>query len=253
MTIIEAIILGITQGLTEFLPISSSGHLVIIQHLLKIQSNGNEFEVLVHVGTLCSILVVFFHDLKTLTSDLKSKQNRLYILYLLIACVPAALAGILFKDYFESFFDNHLFVSKALTFTGLILIISYFFKPKNKKINFFSAIIIGFFQALAIMPGISRSGMTISCALFLGINAKDAAKFSFLMAIPIVGGAGFLTFLDSYNNFSIPASLGLAALVSSFFVGICALRWMINWLGKGKLYYFGFYCLIVGIFTILMK
>ena len=103
MTIIEAIILGITQGLTEFLPISSSGHLVIIQHLLKIQSNGNEFEVLVHVGTLCSILVVFFHDLKTLTSDLKSKQSRLYILYLLIACVPAALAGILFKDYFESF------------------------------------------------------------------------------------------------------------------------------------------------------
>ena len=127
-------------------------------------------------------------------------------------------------------------------FTGLILILSYFFKPKNKKINFLSSIIIGFFQALAIIPGISRSGMTISFALLLGINAKDAAKFSFLMAIPIIGGAGFLTFLDSYNNFSIPASQGLAALTSSFFVGIFALKWLINWLGKGKLHYFGFYC-----------
>ena len=194
MTFIEAIILGVTQGLTEFLPISSSGHLVIMQHLLKIQIKGNEFEVLVHLGTLGSILVVFFHDLQTLISDFKSKQNRLYIFYLLIASIPAALAGILFKDHFESFFDNHYFVSKALMFTGLILILSYFFKPKNKKINFLSSIIIGFFQALAIIPGISRSGMTISFALLLGINAKDAAKFSFLMAIPIVSGAGFLTF-----------------------------------------------------------
>ena len=136
-------------------------------------------------------------------------------------------------------------------FTGLILIVSYFFKPKNKKINILSSIIIGFFQALAIIPGISRSGMTISCALLLGINAKEAAKFSFLMAIPIVGGAGFLTFLDSYNNFSIPAPQGFAAFISSFFVGIYALKWIINWLSKGKLHYFGFYCFILGIFTII--
>ena len=127
-------------------------------------------------------------------------------------------------------------------FTGLILILSYFFKPKNKKINILSSIIIGFFQALAIIPGISRSGMTISFALLIGINAKDAAKFSFLMAIPIIGGAGFLTFLDSYDNFSIPASQGFAALISSFLVGIFALKWLLKWLGKGKFHYFGFYC-----------
>ena len=247
MTFIEAIILGVTQGLTEFLPISSSGHLVIMQHLLNIQSNGNEFEVLVHIGTLGSIFVVFFQDLQSLTSDFKSKRNRLYIFYLFIASTPAALAGILLKDYFESFFDNYHSVSKALMFTGIILILSYFFKPKNKKINFLTSIIIGFFQALAIIPGISRSGMTISFALLLGINAKDAAKFSFLMAIPIVSGAGFLTFLDSYSNFSIPASHGLAALVSSFTIGVFALKWLINWLGKGKLHYFGVYCFILSI------
>ena len=195
MTFIEAIILGVTQGLTEFLPISSSGHLVIMQHFLQIQINGNEFEVLVHLGTLGSIIVVFFHDLQALIFNIKSKQNRLYISYLLIASIPAALAGILFKDHFKLFFDNHYLVSKALMFTGLILILSYFFKPKNKKINILSSIIIGFFQALAIIPGISRSGMTISFALFLGINTKDAAKFSFLMAIPIIGGAGFANFI----------------------------------------------------------
>ena len=251
MTFVEAIILGVTQGLTEFLPISSSGHLVIMQHLLKIESNGHGFEVLVHIGTLGSILVVFFSDLQQLFSDLKSKQNRLYIFYLFIASVPAAFAGILFKDHFEALFDNHFFVSKALMFTGLILIIAYFFKPTNKKINLLSSIIIGFFQALAIIPGISRSGMTITLALLMGINAKDAAKFSFLMAIPIVGGAGFLTFLDSYDNFSIPASHGFAALVTSFLVGIIALKWLINWLGKGKLHYFGFYCFIISIFTMI--
>lgn len=250
MTFTEAIILGVTQGLTEFLPISSSGHLVIMQHFLKIQSSGNEFEVLVHIGTLGSILVVFFHELQTLVSDFKSKQNRSYIFFLLIASTPAALAGVLFKDHFESLFNNYYFVSKALMFTGLILILSYFFKPKNNKVNILSSIIIGISQAMAIIPGISRSGMTISFALLMGINAKDAAKFSFLMAIPIISGAGLLTLFDSYNTFSIPLSQGFAALISSFIVGIFALKWLINWLGKGKFHYFGFYCFIAGIFTL---
>ena len=124
---------------------------------------------------------------------------------------------------------------------------SYFFKSGNKKHNIISSILIGFFQALAITPGISRSGMTISCALFMGINAKDAAKFSFLMAIPVISGAGFLTFIDSYNNFSIPISIGFAALLSSFLVGVIALKWLLNWLGKGKFYYFGIYCILLGL------
>ena len=102
-----------------------------------------------------------------------------------------------------------------------------------------------------ITPGISRSGMTISCALLMGINAKDAAKFSFLMAIPVISGAGFLTFLDSYNNFSIPISIGFVALFSSFIIGVLALRWLLNWLGEGKFHYFGIYCILLGLFMII--
>ena len=247
MTLIEAIVLGVVQGLTEFLPISSSGHLVLMQHLLKIEGNGNEFEVLVHIGTLASILVVFSNDIKLLFLDFKTKESQSYIFLLFLASLPAAIVGIWFKDYFELFFDDYFIVSKALLFTGLILILSYFFKPGNKKHNFISSVLIGFFQALAITPGISRSGMTISCALLIGINAKDAAKFSFLMAIPVVSGAGILTFIDSYNNFSIPISIGVAALLSSFLVGVLALKWLLNWLGKGKFYYFGIYCILLGL------
>ena len=250
MTLIEAIILGIVQGVTEFLPISSSGHLVLMQHLLNIEGNGNEFEVLVHIGTLASILVVFSSDIKLLFLDVKTKNNRSYIFFLFLASLPAAITGIWFKDYFELFFDDYLIVSKALLITGLILVSSYFFKPRNKKHNLISSILIGFFQALAITPGISRSGMTISCALLLGINAKDAAKFSFLMAIPVISGAGFLTFIDSYNNFSIPISVGIAALLSSFLIGILALKWLLNLLGRGKLHYFGIYCILLGLFMI---
>ena len=190
---------------------------------------------------------MFFRDLQALIFNIKSKQNRLYLSYLLITSIPAALAGIFLKDHFKLFFDNHYLVGKALMFTGSILILSYFVKTKNKKINILSSIAIGFFQALAIIPGISRSGMTISFALFLGINTKDAAKFSFLMAIPIIGGAGFLTFLDSCDNFSIPALQGFVALTSSFLVGIFALKWLLKWLGKGKFHYFGFYCCLVSI------
>ena len=248
MTLIEAIILGIVQGVTEFLPISSSGHLVLMQYLLEIDENGNEFEILVHIGTLASILVVFSNDIKLLFSDLKTKKNQSYIFFLFLASLPAAIAGIWFKDYFELVFDNFFVVSKALLFTGLILISSYFFKTGNKKHNIISSIVIGFFQALAIAPGISRSGMTISCALFMGINRKDAAKFSFLMAIPVISGAGFLTFIDSYDNFSIPISIGFVALLSSFLIGVMALKWLLNWLGKGKFHYFGIYCILLGLF-----
>ena len=251
MNLNEAIILGIVQGLTEFLPISSSGHLVLTQHLLEIEANGNEFEVLVHLGTLASILVVFSNDLKLLFSDLKTKSNQSYIFLLFLASLPAAIVGIWFKDYFNSLFDDYLIVSKALLFTGFILISSYFFKPRNKKHNISSSILIGFFQALAIVPGISRSGMTISFALLMGINAKDAAKFSFLMAIPVISGAGFLTFIDSYNNFSIEVSTGFAALISSFLIGVLALKWLLNWLGKGEFHYFGFYCILFGFLMII--
>ena len=247
MTFIEATILGVIQGLTEFLPISSSGHLVLAQHLLGIQDHGNELEVLVHLGTLASILVVFSNDIRLILVDIKSKENQFYIFLLIVASLPAAILGIQYKGFFESLFDDFYIVSKALLFTGVVLIASYFPQSKDKNHNIISSILIGISQALAITPGISRSGMTISCALLMGINAKDAAKFSFLMAIPVISGAGLLTFIDSYNDFSISISNGFGALFSSFLIGVVALKWLLKWLGQGKFHYFGIYCILLGL------
>ena len=246
MTFIEAIILGIVQGLTEFLPISSSGHLVIAQHLLGIKSYGNEIEVLVHLGTLASILVVFSDDLKIILVNVKSKENQYYVFLLFLASLPAAIIGIEYKYFFESLFNDLYSVSKALLFTGMVLVSSYFFQHKDKNHNIISSILIGLTQALAIIPGISRSGMTICFALLMGIHAKEAAKFSFLMAIPVISGAGLLTFMDSYNDFSISLSVGFCALISSFLIGLLALKWLLKWLGQGKLHYFGIYCILLG-------
>ena len=252
MTFTDAIILGAVQGLTEFLPISSSGHLVLAQHFLGIKSYGNEIEVLVHLGTLASILVVFSNDIKLILEDIKSKDNQNYIFLLFIASLPAAIIGIEYKHFFESLFNDLFSVSKALLFTGMVLVSSYFFQHKDKNHNIISSILIGLAQALAIVPGISRSGMTISFALLMGINAKEAAKFSFLMAIPVISGAGLLTFMDAYNNFSISLSIGFSALISSFIIGLLALKWLLKWLGQGKLHYFGIYCIILGLVTMAM-
>ena len=188
MTIIEAITLGIIQGLTEFLPISSSGHLVLSQVILGIQIPGNDFEVLLHIGTLCSILVVFNNDIKNILFTLSSKETRRFILMIFVGTIPAVIIGLGFKDEIEKLFDNIIVVGFALLFTGITLISSFYFKNENKKNTIIKAFLIGIAQAIAIIPGISRSGITISVALFLGLDARQAAKFSFLLAIPVISG-----------------------------------------------------------------
>ena len=251
MTYFEAIILGIVQGLTEFLPISSSGHLVLVQNFLEIDNPGNEIEVLVHIGTLASILTVFFSDIKYLVINIKKKNNQFFILLLIIATIPSIIIGLGFKDLFESFFDNLEVVKVAFILTGIILLSSKYFKLMNKSFTILSSMIIGFAQAFAITPGISRSGITISCALLFGIHPKQAARFSFLMAIPVIFGAGLLTAIDLQGSFSISISVGFVALLSSYIVGVLALNWLIKWLTQGKFYYFGFYCLALGCILLL--
>ena len=246
MTYFEAIVLGTVQGLTEFLPISSSGHLVLVQNFLKIDNPGNEIEILVHIGTLASILTVFFDDIKSLLINIKTKNNQFFILLLIIATIPSIIIGLGFKDLFESFFDNLEVVKVAFILTGIILFSSKYFRLRNKSFTILSSIIIGLAQAFAITPGISRSGITISCALLFGINPKQAARFSFLMAIPVILGAGLLTAIDLNGSFSISFSIGVVALFSSYIVGLLALNWLIKWLSQGKFYIFGFYCLSLG-------
>ena len=252
MTFIEGIILGIIQGLTEFLPISSSGHLVLVQEILGLELPGNDFEILLHLGTLCSILVVFFKDIKNIFLTASSKETQRFILMIIIGTLPALVIGLGLKDLITELFDNLLVVGFALIFTGLILISSFYFNRQKNEYSIFRSFLIGIAQAVAIIPGISRSGMTISCALLLGLDSKQAAKFSFLLAIPVIGGAGILMVTDIETASSIDFSTLMGGLFSSFFIGVVALKWLLAWLEDGKFHYFGIYCLLIGIITVIV-
>ena len=252
MTFIDGIILGIIQGFTEFLPISSSGHLVLVQEILGLELPGNDFEILLHLGTLCSILVVFFKDIKNILLTVSSKETQRFILMIFIGTLPALIIGLGLKDLIAELFDNLLVVGFALIFTGLTLISSFYFNRKKNEYSIPKSLIIGIAQAVAIIPGISRSGMTISCALLLGLDSKQAAKFSFLLAIPVIGGAGLLMLTDIETASSIDFSTLMGGLFSSFLIGVVALKWLLAWLEDGKFHYFGVYCLLIGIITVIV-
>ena len=252
MSLFEAILLGIVQGLTEFLPISSSGHLVIFQKFLEVGDTGSEFEILVHIGTLGSIIVVFFNEIKLIIQNVKSQKTQKYILFIIIGTIPAGIFGVGMRDIFESLFHNLTLVGIFLIFTGAVLSLSMLLKKADEQITYTKSILIGFAQALAIFPGISRSGMTICTALFLGIGPKEAARFSFLLAIPAISGAGAIMMVDVGTNFQMSIYVAAAALISSFFTGLFSLKWLINWLKNGKFYYFGLYCITIGIITLFL-
>jgi undecaprenyl-diphosphatase len=249
---LQALILGIVQGFTEFLPISSSGHLVLGQAILGIEQPGNEFEILVHLGTLASVLVIFFDDIKSLLLSLTSKKSQLFIYFVLVGTIPTIGIGLGFMDILKSLFDNMDAVGSALIFTGLMLYSSSFIKRGDREHSIVTSILIGCAQAVAIIPGVSRSGMTICTALLLGLSPKEAARFSFLLAIPAISGAGILTALDVSGGFQLPLSVSIVAFISSFGVGVVALKWLLGWLEQGKFHYFGVYCLAVGIITLVI-
>lgn len=246
----QALILGILQGLTEFLPVSSSGHLVIGQELLDITISGYEFEVMVHMGTLISVLVVFRWDIFELFTTLDKNETRQDILSLIAGTIPAVVAGLILKDDINKLFDNVGYVGIALICTGVILLISKVFKGNRSSVPILIGFTIGLFQSLAIIPGISRSGLTISGALALGILPEKAARFSFLLSIPIILGAGILTAyeIESYENLSM--TVMVVGFFSSFIVGLFALKWLLRWLKSGRFFWFGFYCFFIGILTL---
>ena len=253
MNLFEAILLGILQGFTEFLPVSSSGHLVLAEHLLGVTVPGLSFEVVVHLGSLCSILIVFRKDLLDLLQSLGTKQTQNFILIIIVGTIPAVLIGLLFKGWFESAFDNIMLVAGALLFTGFTLIITRLAKPRGIELTIPIGLAIGIAQSMAITPGISRSGITIATALFLGIAGPQAARFSFLLAIPAIIGAGLLTGLDLYSTgFSEILTLSMiVAFFSSLLVGIIALKWLMKTLRSGQFHWFGVYCLLIGLVTLI--
>jgi len=251
MTIIEALILGIIQGLTEFLPISSSGHLVIGQELLGIIIPGNHFEVMVHLGTLCSVITIFWSDIWQLLKTLTSSNTQKYIGAIIIGTIPAIIFGLVFKDLITAAFDNIKVVALTLMFTGLVLLSTRLVKHGSKNVSVGRGLLIGIAQAAAIIPGISRSGMTISMGLLLGVKSEKAAKFSFLLAIPAIAGAGVLTSLDLSEPVTV--SLNWIALLtgflSSYIVGAISLKWLLSLIETGKFHWFGVYCIIIGLVT----
>jgi len=249
--LVSALFLGTVQGLTEWLPISSSGHLVIVQQIMKMNV-PLIFDVMLHFGTLLAVIIFFWKDiLKVLKSfftlDFKSKEGKL-IKFIIVGTIPVALIGLIFYDIIESFFSNLLTVGVALIITGIILLLTK--KSRGKKeLKLFDSILIGIAQAFALIPGISRSGATISTGLFKGIDKETVFKFSFLLSIPAIIGANLLELIK--NPITETDALPLFVCVfTSAIMGYLSLKLLYRVLKKGKFYYFSFYCFILGILVL---
>jgi undecaprenyl-diphosphatase len=257
MSTIEAIILGLIQGLTEFLPVSSSGHLEIGHILFGVAEGENLiFDILVHGATVLSTLVVFREEIYELFAGLfkfKWNEQTIYISKLIISAIPVAIAGVFFEDQVEALFSGNLiFIGSMLMVTAGLLAFAYFSKARTRKISFVDALVIGFAQVLAIIPGISRSGATIATGMIIGNNKANLAKFSFLMVIIPILGANFLKIVsgDISANTSIGTLPLIAGFLAAFVSGLLACRWMVNIVRKGKIIYFAVYCVIIGAIAI---
>ncbi|MGB0328424.1 MAG: undecaprenyl-diphosphate phosphatase [Akkermansiaceae bacterium] len=264
MEIWKAVIVGVVQGLAEFLPVSSSGHIVLTQYLLGIREVGAahqedlSFEIVLHLGTLVSVVVFFWRRLWSLVLSLfnrQMKEERFLIFWLGVATVPAVLAALLFGDFFEAAPGKPVLVSGLLILTGLILFVPRLLRGRATKVGWKSSLMMGVGQAFAILPGVSRSGATIASGLVSGLKAERAAEFSFLMSIPAILG-GFV--MTVRKQMKVTDSLGdaigacfngpyLAGAGAAVLVGLFAIYLVMGAVRKGRLEYFSYYCFLAGI------
>jgi undecaprenyl-diphosphatase len=264
--VLDAVLLAVLQGLTEFLPVSSSGHLVLAQQLLNLHDPQIvSFDVFVHFGTLISVVIVFWNDIieilrsfiKAFTT-FKAKEEHKKTEYfhlgiaIVIGSIPAGVIGLAFHRQIEEIFTDPKFVAMNIVITGLILFLTRLAKPvKGKKVGILSSIIIGFAQMVAILPGISRSGLTMSAALFMKISPVQAARFSFLLSIPVIAGA---TLLKAYTLIAFGTTIGFLQIIIgiaiSAIVGYVSIKLLLRIMEKGKFSWFSLYCLMIGIFGI---
>lgn len=265
MGVIEALLMGLLQGLTEYLPVSSSGHLAIASHFFGVEGEANlMFTVAVHVATVLSTLVILWKEVVWIFKGLFDfrtpgmNESQRYVLNILVSMVPVGIVGVFFKDYVEEIFGSGLLVvGVCLLLTALLLTFSYYARPRQKEdISLRDAFIIGVSQACAVLPGLSRSGTTIATGLLLGNNKAKLAQFSFLMVIPPILGEALLDIVKAMTHGveTVSAGIGLWPLVvgfvAAFVSGCLACKWMINMVKKGKLVYFAVYCAIVGVVLI---
>ncbi|PIU44881.1 MAG: undecaprenyl-diphosphate phosphatase [Ignavibacteriales bacterium CG07_land_8_20_14_0_80_59_12] len=270
MSILNSILLGILQGLTEFLPVSSSGHLVLAESLLGIRIRGDiAFEVFLHLGTLFSIVTLYRKELLLMTESVahtigspftfaehyrKDEHLRL-AWYIVLATIPAVVAGLLFEHQIEATFSDPKLVADMLLITGIILFLTRFARPRvegNPRAA--RSFLIGIGQAVAMLPGISRSGSTISAALYLGVGREEAARFSFLLAVPVIAGAALLKSKELYASHTTLTDILplLTGGVTAYVVGLAAIKLLLGVVRKGKLSWFAAYCIAVGITALVL-
>ncbi|MBT8345049.1 MAG: undecaprenyl-diphosphate phosphatase [Desulfofustis sp.] len=257
MELIKAIILGIVQGATEFLPVSSSGHLVLGSHILGFQEQGIVFDVLLHLGTLVSVVAVFRQELSTMAKapflwmlnklDDKGRHYLLWDLYVVVATIPAVFVGPFYKEQIEKMFTSVTVVCFMLIVTGLMMITAQFITDRSRPVNGARAFLMGCGQAFAIIPGVSRSGTTIFIGMLLGINRETAARFSFIMSIPAILGAAVLNFgkLLAHPPASGALLVYAAGTISAALTGYLAIILLLEVIRKNRLQWFGYYCLAV--------
>lgn len=260
MTWFEALILGLIQGLTEYLPVSSSGHLAIGSALFGIEGEENlAFTIIVHVATVLSTLVILWKEIEWIFKGLfkfQMNDETRYVINIIVSMIPIGIVGVFFKDKVEAIFGSGLLiVGCCLLVTALLLSFSYYYKPRQKeKISLKDAFIIGLSQACAVLPGLSRSGTTIATGLLLGNSKEKLAQFSFLMVIPPILGEALLDALKMMKGEDIagdiPAISLIVGFLAAFVSGCVACKWMINIVKKGKLIYFATYCAIAGAVTL---
>ena len=258
MTILESIILGIIQGLTEFLPISSSGHIEIGKVFLNVDLNDEKslfLTLILHLATAFSTIIVYRKKVYKIFSDLlKFEKNPGFTLSIkiIISMIPAVIIALFYeKEISKLFNQNMILVGIMLSITSLFLFLSDRNFNNKSNITFKNSILIGIIQAIAILPGISRSGSTISCSVLLGVKRINAAEFSFLMVLPLIFGS-ILKSLFEIENYTSNVKITplITGFISAFITGVFACRWMIILVRKSKLKYFGFYCLVLGFFSI---
>lgn len=275
MTWFQALILGIVQGLTEYLPVSSSGHLTIGQYLFGIDGEGAmDFEIMVHVATVLSTCLILWKEIVWLFTDFfkfKWNEGTKYIVNIIISMIPVGIVGLCLNDYIESVFNYDkiaascgnglLVVGICLIVTALLLVFSYIAKPRVKEnVSPLHAFVIGLAQAVAVFPGLSRSGSTIATGLLLGNKKEKLAQFSFLMVIPPILGQALLDAKDLVfpsaeavaETVSTPTSALIVGFLAAFVSGCFACKLMINLVKKGKLIWFGIYCAVIGIMSIVL-
>ncbi|MBU1196919.1 undecaprenyl-diphosphate phosphatase [Candidatus Micrarchaeota archaeon] len=253
MDAFQAVLLGILQGVTEWLPVSSSGHLALAQIFFGIEVPV-AFDVALHLGTLFAVLIYFRSDLVQLLRGLLSfnpnHPDFRTLLFLVVAMIPTAIIGFAFRDFFEDMFFHIQFVGAALLITGFLLFAASRIPAGKKEVGWKSALLIGAAQGLSVAPGISRSGATISAGMLYGIPAEKAARFSFLLSIPAIIGASFFQ-LQEAEFAAVPLAVSLSGILSAAVVGYLSIGFLLKILREAKLVYFAYYCWAIGLLAIL--